>query len=174
MHRLVVIFLITSVTAEPLAFGDELQRQRASFSDTVGVSVSQGSNEDWMRLDRLYGSPVRVRQVSGSDVTGQLTSTSSDALVIGSKKGSRSLRKADICKVTIRERDQSRTIGWIVGLTLVGLVFGILNTHVNEGARSPALFAVIGAGIGALVGVSPNQRSVYENAALCTSRQHAP
>ena len=174
MHRLMSVVLMAAVIgAEPAALAAEVGRD-AGPADGLAIATGHEQEGAWTSLDRLRGSSVRVRQASGMDITGQLTSTSADTLVVALRQGPRSVNKTDICEVIVRERNQSRAIGWIVGLGLGGLVFGIVNTHVNEGAQNPALYAAIGGGLGALIGASPHERTVFRDASLCTKSGLTP
>jgi hypothetical protein len=127
----------------------------------LGVQTSGAISDDWKALNRLRGSAVVVRQAWGIEVSGRLTSMSADELVITMKHGPHAVSKGDVCDVLVRERNRSKLVGWIVGLTLAGLVAGILNAGINERAKNPAVFAAFGAGIGALIGASPDERTLF-------------
>jgi hypothetical protein len=161
--------LATTLTAEPVAALNACQDGEPP-AYTLGMATSQPASLAWMKLDDLRGSTIVVRQQSDEEWTGRLISTSADSLVIVLKRGPQTLLRNEICEVIVSSRDRSKAIGWIVGLTLAGLAFGIVYGHVIERAPSPALTAAFGGGIGALIGSLPSDHIVYHGAPNCGSK----
>ena len=127
----------------------------------VGVQSVSG---EWESLRRFVGAQVVVRDATDGSISGRLRDLTDDALTLEVYGETRSLVKSRTCEVDIFERDRSAAIGWIVGLTLGGLVVGILTSKVREGAPNPALFTAIGAGIGTVKGMTgTRRRAVYRH-----------
>jgi hypothetical protein len=160
MRILLLMALATILTAAP-ATACEAWREVEPPAEFLALAASQSDNQAWKELDGLRGSAIVVRQKSDKKLTGRLISTSADALVVTLKRGPQTLLRDQICEITVRSRDRSKSIGWIAGLTLAGLVLGIVNAHVNERAPSPALTAAIGGGFGALIGALPSGHTIY-------------
>jgi hypothetical protein len=145
-----------SNSTTPVAF------RRASPKD-AGVQVAL---DDWDALRRFIGSKVIVRPARGPEITGRLRDVTADTLILEPH----SVAKSVVCQVDKRERDRGTIAEWIVGLTAVGIAVGIVDRHVREAAPSPAAFALIGAGVGTLIGASSTSRQTVYRAKLTSPK----
>jgi hypothetical protein len=119
--------------------------------------AGQATSHAWEDLRQHIGVAVVVRETDGAETFGRLLDVTADALTISVGTDTQSVLKINACDVSLLRRDRSNAAGWIVGLTLAGLVAGILISKTVEGTK-PAPFVLAGAGVGTLIGMNGTRR----------------